>query len=385
MANVPHRFPTFFNKPMYGDNRSYLKGSDRPTEASTDPSKYTTFQSDGRSDFLMVPQKNHQKSASHGVTPINTNFNSKWGSLGSSNQIVNPKYPLDSPREYLSCYTHEIHEFVHVCIQEEDESVVENSVEPGRRRPSSHNTLVLGGHHFLNDQDLFKPPTYFHFDKKAISEADYRLFQEKLTTMQDNMALKDTKVWEDRGIEKGMSIHTGFQSGCAMFRTSCIIDLPLERILHLYRNHDFKKSYDTKLKEMKTLKELNGNIDIQYASISNFWPISERDLVVYSFCYYENSDKCIILGFDYPHKTEYPEKKGFVRVFNEFFGTVLTRKGKDQTEMTIVSKSNARLKGIPDWIVKTKLKEVALDNYKCKKALEEYYRPLTGKKKGYGY
>lgn len=159
--------------------------------------------------------------------------------------------------------------------------------------------------------------------------------------------------------DKRLYIHViplkkGNQENC-IFRSEIITEFPVDILIDYINNQKQRLKNRGRIKSVEVLQQLNDNVCIEGCHIKGIWPMKDRTTCNYISEFFNENDEYINLGFDCIEDM-YP-KKGALRI--DTIGTlwVLTKLSDNKTKMVHYSNGDAKLSGIPQWVIKKGIKD----------------------------
>jgi len=222
-----------------------------------------------------------------------------------------------------------------------------------------------------------EPGMKYGFNPSTSPQDAQDLMRRKMKEVEDFGNLALNKKWEDKGVTKGVRFWTFSDSHYFVFKTDMDINLPLETVIRYADDLEFRKQYDDGMKSCQIITDYKDGLRIFRYMIKGQWPVSERDFVMLQANYFKDKDTYCSYACD-ASCYNYPEEKGVVRAECYFTSTTFTRKDANTTNCVTVSRTDPRIKAIPQFILNTKTKEIAMQCLGFKEKSEQAEKARRG-------
>lgn len=198
----------------------------------------------------------------------------------------------------------------------------------------------------------------FGLRKQSVRPEVYAAYEKKLTELLNNVYLDD-KTWNLVEDKDGLKFWSQDHSHYVIQRSEIDIPYPLETVKNYICDPSFRYKYDTMLKSFEIVETLTDQVAIIRVVMKGSFPVSDRDFVTCRMMFYQNKDvgsadqTFIYMNFT-PEFVTIPEQKGCVRAELALQGVILTRVSEHRTRYTVYSKSDPKIKGVPQMIIRKK-------------------------------
>lgn len=197
--------------------------------------------------------------------------------------------------------------------------------------------------------------------KGSVKPEAYANYQRKLNELLNSVYLDDG-TWKLNEESGSFKFWTQDHSHYVIQRAEIVLDHPLETVKAYVCDPDFRFKYDTLIKKFEVLETLSNQMILIHVVMKGKFPVSDRDFVSCRASFYHNKDVTlshqtfVYMNFG-PDFFEYPEQKGAVRAELCLQGIILTRLTDHSTRYTMYSKTDPKVKGVPQYFITQKAKE----------------------------
>ena len=213
----------------------------------------------------------------------------------------------------------------------------------------------------------------YELDRAGYSDKNHNMYLDRLAEFFRYISPDQVKGWETEKTNGGMKLFSLKHSEFVIFKSEVDIDLPLETVVNYNKDMQFRKQLDDKASDLKEVSMISSEVRILWIYLKLPWPLSDRDICFY--CHQTDIDENnhVEINFD-AYDFNYDNGKSVVRINCHLMGSLFTRLGPNQTRFTKFSKSNPKMKGVPMFVLRSKVNDMAEQSLKFKQKAEETER-----------
>ena len=177
------------------------------------------------------------------------------------------------------------------------------------------------------------------------------------------------KEWGKPEETKPRILYIRKHSDYVVFRSEVIVNAPIEEVIKYLNDDKFNLRIDPRKKSITRLREVGSQCSIYHMVNNGNMMVSERDMLLYRFQFFESPDCYRILNIPAEDSIS-PPAKGTVRADMKIMGVVLTRVDANTTKMENHNMINPKAP-IPMFMVRGKVPEMSLFVVTIKNEIEK--------------
>lgn len=180
-------------------------------------------------------------------------------------------------------------------------------------------------------------------------------YEQKRERIMREVSLSNDR-WEYIDEHKGLKLWIRTEGDYNYNRSTVRADLSQSELIKYFEEPGFRTRYDSMVRSVNEVERQSPQCCLVQVVAKGVFPVSDRDFAVMALKYWQDEDTFVFLGYD-AEVLEYPEQPGCVRGSVEFSGIVLKKLDAHSTEILTFSKSNPRIRGVPNWILRSAAKD----------------------------
>lgn len=185
---------------------------------------------------------------------------------------------------------------------------------------------------------------------RNISKEIFLTCQKKLAELVTEISLENNP-WKLSEELKGLRVWTQEHPVFVVQRGELMLDHDLETAKALLCDAKKRLEYDELLKNIEILETLSEQVALIRAIMKGKFPVSDREFITCRVCLFLNRDNFVYFNYTPSFYTR-PETSGAVRGELLLQAVTLTRIGPKQTRLTYLSKSDPKIKGVPQFLIR---------------------------------